>query len=93
MNEKLWDKLSSDEAADRHLNCDTEIFGKHNDDRFEELGKISYKQLYDDNLPTNAQNLFSGLDERYKVSLYKREFLGIDKECDSDAHITKEDYD
>ena len=33
------------------------------------------------------------MDESYKVSLYKREFLGIDKECDSDAHITKEDYD
>ena len=93
VNEKLWNKLNTQEAVDKHLKCDIEIFGKYNDDRFEEVGKISYKKIYDDNLPNNAKQLFSSLDESYKVSLYKREFLGIDKECDSDAHITKEDYD
>ena len=93
INEKLWNKLYKNEAADEHLKCDIEIFGKYNDDRFEEVGEISYKKIYDDNLPDTAKKLFTSLDERKKVSLYKREFLGIDKECHSDSHITKEDYD
>lgn len=94
INEKLWRKFSKNEAADEHLKCDMDIFGKYNDARFEEVGKISYKDIYEDNLPTpNSKQLFSSINQNIKVSLYKREFLGIDKECDSEAHITREDYD
>ena len=92
--EKLWRKFNSDEAADEHLKCDLEIFGKYNDNRFEELGKISYKKIYDDNLITyESKQLFTSIDQNIKVSLYKREFLGIDEECDSNSDVKREDYD
>ena len=29
----------------------------------------------------------------YKVTLYKREFLGIDKACDEKANISKDNYE
>lgn len=92
--EKLWRKFNSDEAGDEHLKCGLEIFGKYNDNRFEELGKISYKKIYDDNLITyESRQLFSSINQNIKVSLYKREFLGIDKECDSKSDSKREDYD
>ena len=80
LDDKLWKKFVSYEIGDGHLECKNEIFGKKSDDRYEERGNVEYKRLYEDN------NLFARYyilpyikDER--VSLYKRVFLGIDKDC------------
>ena len=92
--EKLWRKFNSKEVGYEHLKCELEIFGNYNDNRFEELGRISYKKIYEDNLISyGSRELFSNIDTNIKVSLYKREFLGIDKECDSKSDTKREDYD
>jgi len=48
--EKLWRQFSSEEGFKTHLKCEFEVFGKYNDDRYEERGSITYKRLYLDNL-------------------------------------------
>ena len=96
LNEKLWKKFVSDEAGDEHLKCELEIFGKFTDDRFKPKGVISYNQLYYDNLGDNYNELFKDIKSKLtnnKVSLYSREFLGIDKECDEKNEISKDDYE
>ena len=92
INEKLWRKFDSDEAGEEHLKCELEIFGKLNDDRYENKGDITYKQLYIDNLSKDNFELIEDDLEGEKVSLYKREFLGIDKTCDEKSDITKDQY-
>ena len=49
-NEKLWRQFDFEEAGKTHLKCDIEVYGKYNDDRYENKGNISYKKLYEDNL-------------------------------------------
>ena len=51
INEKLWRQFDSCKIADNHLKCKLEVFGKLNDDRYENKGSITYKMLYKDNLP------------------------------------------
>ena len=96
LDEKLWRIFSSDEAGEEHLKCELEVFGKLNDDRYDNKGDISYKKIYDDNLGSAIYNeLFLDVDEKLantKVTLYKREFLGIDKSCDKEADISKDNY-
>ena len=93
INEKLWRKFSSDEAGDEHLKCELKIFGKYNDDRYENVGKISYSKIYQDNLITDeSRQLFNNIDDSYQVSLYKREFLGIDKECHDNSDNFENKY-
>ena len=41
--EKLWRQFNSEEGFDTHLKCEFEVFGKYNDDRYEERGEISYR--------------------------------------------------
>ncbi len=83
LDEKLRKKFNDEEIADEKLKCESEIFGKLTDEKYEELGQISYNKLYQDNLPNNkCKDLFKDIGNTDKVSLYKREFLGIDKECD-----------
>ena len=57
------------------------------------LKLCTYKKFYE-SLGQTSQNM---LNEKIKgdeyVSLYKREFLGIDKECDEKTDIKKEDYE
>ena len=92
LGEKLWRKFDSDEAGDEHLKCELEIFGKFNDDRYKRKGDITYRKLYEYNLsPTNQQLIFDDLDSNLKVSLYSREFLGIDKTCDEKSSIKRKD--
>ena len=96
LNEKLWQKFVSEEAGDEHLKCELEIFGKLTDERFKPQGHITYDQLYRDNLGSNYDDLFSNVKYKLsnnKVSLYVREFLGIDRECDEENKISKEDYE
>ena len=96
LNEKLWQKFVSEEAGDEHLKCELEIFGKLTEERFEPKGQISYDRLYQDNLGSNYDELFSKLKIKLsnnKVTLYVREFLGIDKECDEENKISKDDYE
>ena len=63
------------------------------DNRYDKKGDITYYDLYKDNF--NYQ-FFSSLDEnelkKEKVSLYKREFLGIDKDCDEKSDLTEKRY-
>ena len=92
LNEKLWRQFDSDEAGEEHLKCELEIFGKLNDDRYENKGDITYRQLYIDNLSNENFNLIKDDLDGEKVSLYKREFLGIDKTCDEKSDINKDQY-
>ena len=94
LGEKLWRKFDSDEAGDEHLKCELEIFGKLTDDRYSQKGGITYRKLYEYNLsPTNQHLIFDDLDSNLKVSLYSREFLGIDKTCDEKSSIKRKDYE
>ena len=90
--EKLWKKFSWREAAENHLKCDLKIFGKLNDDRYESQGDITYRQIYKDNLSKTSKDLLVENIKNEKVSLYKRVFLGIDKECDEQTDISKDQY-
>ena len=82
-DEKLWRSFISSEAVESHLECTKmEIFGKKNDDRFKKTGEITYKRLYQDNLNERAKNKILNYINKETVSLYTREFLGIDKTCD-----------
>ena len=93
IKEKLWRKFDSCEIADSHLKCKLEVFGKLNDDRYENKGSITYKMLYKDNLPINSKTLLLDKIKDEKVSLYKRIFIGIDKKCDENSKISKNKYD
>ena len=92
--EKLWRQFSSKEAFETNLKCDIEIFGKFNDDRYEERGEISYKSIYKDNLNLHSQSIVVPyLTGNETVHLYKREFFGIDKECDKKSNFNDDTYD
>ena len=94
LNEKLWRKFYSREVGEQHLKCKNEIFGKVIDDRYENKGDITYQQLYKDNIPEYSYNFF--LKDEIKdetVSLYKREFLGIDKSCHAKYDINRKQYE
>ena len=96
INEKLWQKFVPEEVGDEHLKCELEIFGKLTDERFKPQGQITYDQLYKDNLGSNYDDLFKNVQSKLsnnKVTLYVREFLGIDKECDEENKISKDDYE
>ena len=94
LNEKKWRTFVSEEAGEENLKCKHEVFGKYEDDRFDNKGDITYDKLYQDNLGSNY-NIFDNEIEELKnnhVSLFKREFLGIDKACDEKTNIKKKDY-
>ena len=92
--EKLWRQLSSREGFSTNLKCHMEIFGKYTDDRYEERGVISYKRLYQDNLNLECQNIVvPNLVGNELVHLYKREFFGIDKECDKKYNLNDNSYE
>ena len=86
----LWRKFLSDEAVGTKLECSLEIFGKKIDDRYENKGTITYKRVYEDNLPSESKKEMLEKVGNQQVSLYKRIFLGINKECDEQSSITKE---
>ena len=92
--EKLWRKFLSDEAGEGKLKCELEIFGNLTDNRYQFRGNITYEQLYRENIIEYEKLFEDEKDElsKYEVSLYKREFLGIDKSCDEKNSISKEDY-
>ena len=70
-----------------------EIFKKDSDDRYENRGNISYKQLYKDNLNSESQNIvLYYLKGDELVNLYKREFFGIDKQCDEKYNLNNDTY-
>ena len=74
------------------MECELEIFNKLNDKRYERKGDITYNQLYQDNLGS-FYNYFDEEElKNNKVSLYKREFLGINKFCDEKKEISEDDY-
>ena len=91
--EKLWRQFDSEEAAKTHLQCEFEVFGKYNDDRYEQRGNISYKTLYKDNLNQKCQNLvLDNLKGDEVVYLYKRGLFGIDKECDEKNNFNRDAF-
>ena len=68
ISEKLWRSFDDEEAIEEHLECELEIFGKTADDRFDDKGEISYRTLYNDNLPRNRFNqLKDKLNDDLKV--------------------------
>ena len=92
--EKLWKKFNPEEAEETHLKCDIEVYGKYNDDRYKNKGNISYKRLYEDNLNQICKDMILNyLSDKENVSLYQREFLGINKECDKNFILTKDSFD
>ena len=92
--EKLWTKFNPEEEVKTHLKCDLEVFGKYNDDRYENKGNISYVRLYMDNLNQKCRDMIlTYLTGKEEVSLFQREFLGIDKECDKNYILTKDSFD
>ena len=92
LNEKLWRKFISLEIGDGNLKCKLEIFNKLNDERYERKGDITYQELYKDNLG-RYYNYFDEEElKNNKVSLYKRELLGINKFCDEKKEISKDNY-
>ena len=94
INEKLWRKFISEEKADNHLKCENNIIGKTSDDRYEKKGGITYYDLYEPILDSKYFRLFPENELKAKyVSLYKREFLGIDKACDEKSKISQENYE
>ena len=92
LGEKLWKKFIIQEYTENHLECTLEIFGEKTDKRYENKGNVTYKSLYQI-LPEESKKLI--LDEikgdEY-VSLYKREFIGIDKKCDEKYDINRYNY-
>ena len=93
INEKLWSSFISNENEKTKLQCKFEIFGKKTDDRYKKKGDISYYKLYLYNIAYNFFFEFPEKDTREKyVSLYEREFLGIDKECDEKTKIHENYY-
>ena len=92
-NEKLWKKFISKEKGKERLKCEMEVFDKLSDDRFKNKGDITYDQIYKDNLSGESYNLLKDELKDNKVSLYMKEFIGIDKTCDEKSNIKIDDYD
>ena len=91
--EKLWRKFHEEEGFETHLKCELEINGKLTDNRYENQGNITYDEIYEDNLSKQNYDLIKDRLKGENVSLFKREFLGIDRNCDEKMNITKEKYD
>ena len=90
INEKLWRKFNKKEGVKEHLECELEIFGNYIDDKYKWKGSLTYLQLYKDNLSEDSFNLVcNDINDDQYVSLYTREFLGIDKECDKNYDLSK----
>ncbi len=92
LNEKLWRKFISHEIGEGHLKCELKILNKLNDERYERKGDITYDELYKDNLGSNYNYFDEEELKNNKVSLYKREFLGINKFCDEKKEISEDNY-
>ena len=93
VEEKLWRKFHSDEAGDGHLQCENTLDGIENDQRYKAVGEVTYKSLYSDNLSEENKKILLGSVGSAKVKLYKREFLGIDKNCDEKFDVSDFSYD
>ena len=91
--ETLWTQFDRDENALTHLSCKLEIFDKYEDDRYELRGNITYKKLYKENLNQRCRDLvMDNINGDEVVYLYKREFYGIDKECDAKYNLNKDTF-
>jgi hypothetical protein len=88
--EKLWRKFIDDEYADEHLECEVQVFGKLTDDRYINRGSVTYDEIYHENLDQEYYDMMKNKLGDYKVSLYSREFIGIDKQCDEKTSVTRE---
>ena len=77
-----------------NINSSRGLFGKYEEDRYEERGNITYMKLYQDNLNKEIlRAIWNSLNVYDKVHLYKREFFGIDKECDKKYNLNEDTYD
>ena len=92
LNEILWRKFNDKKEISGNLECKLNIFDKMNDDRFKNKGNIEYKQLYEDNLSEENQNVvMKYIKGNEIVSLFTREFIGIDLSCNRKYNF-KKDY-
>ena len=85
-----WRKFIDDEYADEHLECEVQVFGKLADDRYINRGSVTYDEIYHENLDQEYYDMMKNKLGDYKVSLYSREFIGIDKQCDEKTLVTRE---
>ena len=93
-SDTLWRQFDSEEAKQTRLRCNLTIFGRSQDDRYEQKGSITYRQLYKDNLNQRSRDLvMDNIKGDEYVYLYKREFFGIDKVCDEKFNLNKENCD
>ena len=94
LNEKLWRKFDKREGTEGTLECELNISDKIADDKYKYKGNITYRQLYEDNLSNEDQKIMmSHLKGNEMVSLYGREFIGIDKSCDEKYSLSKNDHE
>jgi hypothetical protein len=89
-SEKLWRKFDDEEYEEEHLECEVEVSGKLNDNRYINIGSVTYDEIYRENLDSQYYNMMQSKLGDYTVSLYRREFLGIDKQCDEKTTVTRE---
>ena len=92
ISEQLWRKFDSNEVGDQKLECTLEVFGVTTDNRYERKGDIEYKKLYEFLSGDSKTVIMDDIKDEY-VSLYQREFLGIDKTCDEETEINKSNYE
>ena len=96
LDEKLWKSFYSEETDKTKTICDNskKIYDVYEDERYKNLGEITYKQLYEDNLPQTSKELvLVNVKGDEEVILYKREFIGLDKECELEIDITQDKLD
>lgn len=71
-NEILWRKFQKDEMGNGKLQYEKEILGNNRDDRYEERGNMTNKELYLDNLPNRSKEIIISNVKNETVSLFKR---------------------
>ena len=76
-----WKKLNEYER-NHSSKCKNKYKGNLYDETYEQFGKITYDTLYKDNLIAQDYDIFyRKLLENNYLYLFKKEFIGIDKEC------------
>ena len=93
LNEKLWRQFDSEKKGKEHLKCELEIFGNFSDDKYKYKGDTTYNQIFKDNLSDKNYETIKYKLNDLKVSLYSREFLGINKTYDENSDISKNKYE
>ena len=88
-NDQSWEKLEKKEKEETKY-CKKEYKKQKKDIRYKLAGTISYVNIYQSNLPTNAFNSMYSQLLGHSLGVYIRPFIGIDVDC---YRNSKFDYD